>query len=715
MKSQDADTDIREEGRESDYFINKKDGQWEPEIITRMKGRPRYTLDRVGPIVDQIAGEMEEASFTIEVTPTNAIGTKDTAETYEGLIRNIVNMSNASHVFNQANRGMVTTGMDGWEVIQDYSDSDTFDQDLIIKKVPNFNDRVWYSTNSLEQDKSDAWGVWVLQTVTKDEYESRWPEGSGTSIGTDRIDTVYYHKPDFITIAKFMYKKREDIELIQMNNGSVYRDDDDFKKVKKELKQQGVVETGRRKRKSWRVHSRLMDGQGWLTDEEKTVFDWLPVVAQFGNYRVSEDKVIWRGEVLKLMDPQRIYNYTRSRQVEEVALSPRAKYWMSPEQARGHTDKLATMNTNADPVQLFNPDPNNPGVPQQNGGSQVNQGAEILAQTVAGDIGAIANQFDAQMGNNQGLQSGVAIQQQVSQGNIGSIKYFNAHALALCYTYRVLLGAIPRVYDATRQVRLLSDDGQVDIITLNEPVVDQETGETIELNDLSKGQYDATCEVGQAFRNRQEEGNAAMIALAQADPSILALSQDQLIKNMGFPGADDISERARSMMIKQGIIPQEQLTEEELAKAQQDAQQQPQGDPAMMIAAQAEMQKAQAQTQEAGNKTAALEIDAAKVQLEMQRFQAEQDGKLGVEGAKLEQEQQRIDLDAQAQQFNQMLAAQKADMDTLKQEFANIKTNAETLKTLKDATGAEAIMSNEVNEAYQEQAEIIQDSQDDVD
>ena len=34
-------------------------------------------------------------------------------------------MSNADHIFNQANRGMVTTGMDGWEVIQDYSDADT--------------------------------------------------------------------------------------------------------------------------------------------------------------------------------------------------------------------------------------------------------------------------------------------------------------------------------------------------------------------------------------------------------------------------------------------------------------------------------------------------------------------------------------------------------------------------------------------------------------
>ena len=424
-------------------------------------------------------------------------------------------------------------------------------------------------------------GVWVLQTVTRGEYESRWPDGAGQSLGTDRIDTVYYYKPDFITIAKFMYKKREDIELVQMSNGSVYRDDEKFKKLKKELKQKGIVETDRRKRKSWRVHSRLMDGNGWLTDEEKTVFDWLPVMAQYGNYRVSEDKRICRGEVLKLMDPQRIYNYTRSRQVEEVALSPRAKYWMTKKQALGHTDKLATMNTNADPIQLFNPDPENPGVPQQNGGSQVNQGAEVLAQTVAQDISAISNQFDAQMGNNAGLQSGVAIQQQISQGNVGSIKYFNAHALALCYTYKVLLSAIPRVYDSTRQVRLLSDDGQVDVVTLNEPTIDQETGEKVELNDLSKGQYDVTCEVGQAFANRQQEGNASMIALAQADPSILTISQDQIIKNMGFPGADDISDRARALMIGQGIIPQDQLTEEELAVEQQKAQsqQQPQSDP----------------------------------------------------------------------------------------------------------------------------------------
>jgi len=201
---QDNETDMRKAVREAHHFIDKRDGQWEPEIIERMRGRPRYTFDKCNPIVDQVAGELEEADFSIKVRPAGGDASKDTAKTLDGLIRNIRNISNGDHVFNAAGRSMITGGFDAWEIVQDWIDADAFDQDLFIRKIPNAVDRVWFDSASEMQDRSDARYAFVLQVLTKSQYEAKFPKGSGQSIGDDKETDVYFNKPDFITVGKFL-------------------------------------------------------------------------------------------------------------------------------------------------------------------------------------------------------------------------------------------------------------------------------------------------------------------------------------------------------------------------------------------------------------------------------------------------------------------------------------------------------------------------------
>ena len=153
---QDADHDNREKARETWLFVNKRDGQWEPYWWNINEGRPRYTFDMVNPVIDQISGEMEQADFDIRVAPAGGDATKELSKTLDGLIRNIENISNAKHVFNQAGRSMITMGLDGWRITTKFINSDSFDQDLVIEKISNFQDRVWFDTGSEMQDRSDA-------------------------------------------------------------------------------------------------------------------------------------------------------------------------------------------------------------------------------------------------------------------------------------------------------------------------------------------------------------------------------------------------------------------------------------------------------------------------------------------------------------------------------------------------------------------------------
>jgi len=622
QKAQDADHDMRDKARETFLFITKSDGQWEPTWWSSNASKPRYTFDMCTPIVDQVAGELEQADFDIRVNPAGGSATKDVANTFDGMIRNIENISDAKVTYNQAARGMVTTGYDGWRVSQKFIDDDSFDQDLVIEKIANFIDRVWFDPSAELQDKSDAKYCFVLHPVDVNEYDRRWPEGGRESVSDDRDGDAYFDKSEVILVGEYIYCEEEERELVMINNGHVY-EAEEYDKIKDELAAIGVEEVRRRKRMDKKVCSRFFDAKGFLEDKKETVFSTIPVVPVYANYKVFEHKTLYAGVVDKLMDPQRVLNYSMSREIEEGALAPRAKYWMTMAQAAGHEDSLSTLNTNADPVQFFNVDQENPGAPQQQGGAIVNPGLRTITEAMRGMIGYTAGMFAANMGDNPGLQSGVAINSLQNKGDTATIKYNKALQIAIARTGELLVKAIPKVYDTARTVRVLKEDREYSMAEINAQVFDQDTQEFVTVNDLSAGTYDVICRAGPSFRNRQQETIEAIIEIAKVDPSIIQLGGDILLDNIATPAAEQLSNRKRAMMLQQGIIPQDQMTEEELAEQQMaEAGQQQAPDPNMVLA-QAEQLKAEAEMMRSQIEMQKLQNEQFKLQLEAQKLQTQ--------------------------------------------------------------------------------------------
>ncbi len=248
-KCQQADKDNRERVREAHLFLDKRDGQWEPYWWNSNEAKPRYTFDMVNPIVDQVASEIEQSDYDIRVSPAGGDATKDLAIAYDGIIRNIEQMSNAKTTYAQCARNMVIGGMDGWRVVQKYVDDNSFDQDLAIEHIGNFVDRVWFDPAAENQDKSDSRYAFVLHAMAKDEYEARFPEGSGESVDDDREGEAYYDKAECIVVGEFLYLESEDRELVMMSNGQVHEVNEDFEKVVDDLEAIGVTEAKRRTRK----------------------------------------------------------------------------------------------------------------------------------------------------------------------------------------------------------------------------------------------------------------------------------------------------------------------------------------------------------------------------------------------------------------------------------------------------------------------------------
>jgi hypothetical protein len=689
---QEADHDRREKSREVESFLHVPDGQWDDDRIRqKMDAMYRGTFDMCNPIVDQIATEVENQDYSVSAAPTDAEGSEKQADFMAGMIRAIQSWSKADDlVYKPATRVCIESGYAVAEVTQEWADADVMEQDLFLRIIPNAVDRVWIDQGSVNPDWSDANHGHVMQALTADAAKRKFPniDRELVSVGSDRgTVTTTGTKPDVITIGRIVYRKPVDRELVLMSDNRVLLADEEFESIKAELADVGIEEVRRRTRKTFEVKSRLYDGADWLTEEEDTVFSILPLAPMYGNHRVADNKVWWRGAIEKLMDSQRVYNYSESRNVSDTALAPKEKIVATLKQMAGHSG-WSTLNTNSDPALPYTVDEKAP-PPFKIGGPQPNAGILSLSENMRRNITQSASMFASNMGDNPGLQSGIAIERLQDAGNSGADKYINARRIMGGRVYEILADAIPKTYDSTRSAFILGEDGKGSVEKINDTVIDNETGKPVVVNDLSKGRYQVTCKAGKSFTSRQAEGSAALLELGQVKPDALENSMDIVYAGMSFPGSEDMAERERERLLQVGASPASQMSDEEKAQAQaaaEAAQNQP--DPAMELL-RIEQEKNQQQAANDQSKNAVAEINAETKRMEVIQ-------KSRVDSANL-------DLKTQEQ-------ASAQQMDVL--EAFNLM--ADTLGKLKDAMGVDAIVGPNNQQAYIQQAGEITEAQEDA-
>ena len=232
----------------------------------------------------------------------------------------------------------------------------------------------------------------------------------------------------------------------------------------------------------------------------------------------------------------------------------------------------------------------------------------------------------------------------------------------------------------------MDERGKASTVEVNKK--DMATGEVI--NDLTAGRYKVTMSIGPTFESRQADANTKLLELGDRVPGILERNTDIIAGNMDAPGMNMVADRERQILFNQGLIPEDQWTDEEVEQmqAQQAMQQEAPPDPAAQIA-EAEIMKAQ-------NEQQATQFRALEAQAKLELAQNKQ-------AAEVTEKQMKLELDTL-----------KAQMESQSQEFADLKTLAETMKTLVEATGATAVMGPQVAQSISNQAGLIVDEQNDL-
>jgi hypothetical protein len=680
----EAENDLRETVGEVIAFMNHPQGQWEPEIRSAYEGRPRYTFDQTNPQVNKAWSEMAANEYAAETQPVGAGSSEKVSKIIDGLVRKTYNISSFDDISTRAGKRMIATGFGGWRIISTYI-GESFFQELKIVPINNIHERIVFDRHSEMQTREDGNHVIELSVVSELAAKEKWKKRDAfmsLSVGTGS-STYSVKKTDFYLIGEISYKNpiTKTVYLIDDESQSVV-DEDGLKKMG--LSPDHPLVVGNRECDTFEIYSRKFDGMGWLEKEKLTVFKHLPIIPEYANFDVVENKITYRGVVQPIMDSCRVFNYVESRKVEEAVLSPRRKIMIDDRTVQGRENEFSALHISPNAVQLYrgsdvNGNPLPP--PMEVGGINPSPGLSELSGDMIRNIeltSGLPNELTVLQ--NTAKDSDFRFGQRSSMGQLGTFEYYRAHKIALEHTAKVLLGAIPKVYDTKRMVQVIGEDGQSSQVLINNKTAAQELQ-----NDLTVGMYDICVSVGPAFKDRQADANSKIVELSQVIPGLADRNADVLAYNSDAPGMATIGDRERERLFNAGAIPIDQLTDKEKERLAQKMQQPQPPDPMAMVA-QAELKKAQVMEQ---REQIRLEIERIKLQMAGQK-QMTEDEKDGID-LRLRAQQQRMDQEAQA--------------------IDNLNKIIDGLKTYKEIVGAQSIVTPQIIHGLQNQSALTTQAQ----
>lgn len=534
--------------------------QWSDEEISQRVGRPCLVVNKIAGAVKQTVGEARKNRPRIKVKPVDDVADPFTAEVFTGLIRNIENVSCSEDAYDKGHEDAVRGGFGYWRIITDYTDDDAFDQDIKIKRIVNPLS-VYFDQSATDHSYQDAEYAFVVDSMTKTRFEKEFPKATPVSFEQSRgeEESGWFSK-DTVRVAEYFYKVKKKKQLFQLVDGRtievtnpVVYEEEEMKLVRGD----GMTDPKQYVRSKVKECDQIMwaklNGIEVLEGPREWPGKYIPIIPCLGEEVWIEGKRILRSVVRHALDAQKIYNWSRSNTIETLALAPKQPYHVTPDEIEGHEDQWNKSHANPQAYRYFNdvglgrPQPSTPSVP--------NTGAYREAMTAADDIKATTGIFDASLGAQGNETSGRAISERKQQGSTATFVFMDNLAKAIKYTGKVLVDLIPKIYDSTRVVRLLNDEGKEVWAKINEE--DPVTGKKI--HDLSIGKYDVVFDIGPNYATKRQEAAEGLMTVVQTAPQYMPIVMPEIAKNLDWPGADELGKKLEQANQPQGPPPDLQI------------------------------------------------------------------------------------------------------------------------------------------------------------
>lgn len=551
-----ADKDNRERGVEALRFL--VGDQWDDQVIKDREGRPVITINKLPQFLRRVVNEQRMARPGIKIRGAGEDADAETARVYEGLIRNIENQSDFETIADDALEKIVSCGFAAWRVLTDYEDDMSFNQEIRIERVKNqYN--VIVDPHAQKFDKSDKKWAFIGDTISYDEAEAEFGKDalsytSWKEVPQTSRKTGWYTK-DRLRIAEYFELKPTTKTIALLADGKVIEVPKQVGKKKVNEKEYlaafaqeaGLTIERTRTVKTHKVMWYKITADDIL-DRRELAGTIIPVVTAYGDVTQIDGEEVINGLIEFAKDPTRMGNYAVSAFVEGLGIQNKAPYIAADGQVNDYKTEWEQANTKNIPVLRYKPMASVP-PPQRQNPPVGSQGYAALQQVMDDALRSTTGIYDPQLGQRSNETSGVAIAQRQQQGEIGTFHYGDNLMRAMKLTGRICVEQIPVVYDTPRIIRILGQDGDDEMVPINQPhpTIKDKDGKPY-IFDLSRGKYDLVVEAGASFNTRREEFVNLLIQLIQGNPALMNLTGDKLFNNMDIAGAEELAERFKKLL-----------------------------------------------------------------------------------------------------------------------------------------------------------------------
>lgn len=576
---------------------------------------------------------------SIDVIPHSGGADIETAEIYQGLIRDIEQNSGADDAYDYAVNSAIKARIGFIRVDHRLKDM-SFEQELFIERVVNPLG-VFLDPESTAPDGSDAKCAWVLDQMSVEDFKARYPGTEATSFEGESDD-------DKIVVCEYFKVEEEEITLARLADGSVVEYE--------EGAPYDVAETRKSTKKTvYRYH---MSGAAVL---KETTFpgDYIPIVPVYGEEAWIDGERHLNSLIAKAKDPQRRYNFWATTEAELLMKSPKATIIA----VGGTTENYAADYTDPDNAIVLRYDQTdakgNPAPPpQMNPGPQIPAGIVNAMQRAADDIKATMGLYNSFLGQRSNETSGVAIQQRKMEGDRAIYHFGDNLVRSITQVGRILVSAIPTIYNEPRIVSIIGKEEDSDKVGINGAMVEGQERTYY----LSEGRYNVKVTTGASYATMRQEAAEFFQQVIQSQPELMQVAGDLLFKYMDFPGAQALAERLKKTIPPQLLDdeakdPQVVALTDENAKLKQALQ----AMQAELESKQADLElKANSDRLKAQSEQAKNEIEILKLQLQERESMAENQVKqveLQIKAKELEIKEAELQLRAQEIALNARIAA----------------------------------------------------------
>ena len=491
--------------------------------------RPMLVVNRLLQFRNRVVNEIRQNTPSIRIRPVNDGSDEETAEVLMGLIRHIQDNSNASIAYDTAVEWQVDTGLGYIRVRNDWADDESFDQEIYIDRIAD-PFKVYLDPHSKAVDGSDAEWCIIAEEIAKDDFKRMYPDVPETQWdAAGNGDAQGWYTKDSVRVAEYYYIEHEEREIYD-------------------------EQTGR---------SRITDVKRcmWCKVTGDTVLErselptkYIPIIPVIGHEVWFQGRRYVTGLIRNAKDAQRLYNYYLSANAENVALAPKApfigaagQFETDPNWGRANKESLSYLEY--DPVTIAG---NVMGAPQRAQPPQASSAIMQAIQLAENDIMQSMGIYQPSLGAESNETSGRALMLRQKQTETGNFHYQDNLNRSIRQIGRIIIDMIPKVYDRPRVARILGEDGAPRTVNLD-PSLPQASAYTDNpaidsIYNPSIGRYDVVCDSGPSYATKRDEAANMMLALTQANPNLFNMIGDLMLKNMDWPGAEEISKRLQAML-----------------------------------------------------------------------------------------------------------------------------------------------------------------------